>query len=196
MSNIETILDITPLNSSISDISKFISGVDLIDVFFHSKAEESDAELQTQTILFTQKDKVAGFFTSHVGTLKLLTSDLSILKKEDVPFHDQSDSQMENSIIRPVVNLAYFAVDRSYQHRGIGQAMLQFFFQNIFICYMSYGLGVSGITLDSLPNAVDFYRQNGFQLLHGIDYDDGPNLKTYPMFISMFSILNKVVDKL
>lgn len=70
--------------------------------------------------------------------------------------------------------------------------MMRYLLLNVLTTYVDNGVGFAGVMLDSLPNPVEFYEEFGFQVLHGIDYDNGPMLQTYPMFLNIPRLVDSV----
>lgn len=178
-------LDTYPLLSSISDLTGFNSQEPKIDDFLLHRAYDQDTELRTQTTLMFGNQEFIGLYTTSVRTFQLEVSDLTSLRDEKLVTATEVDEMDQADMIElPVVDLRYFAIDRRFQRLGLGTVLMTNFLKNVAEAYIDHGLGFSGIFLFALPDAVPFYQNFGFRVLHGIDYENGPDLKQYPMFLN------------
>lgn len=188
-------LDTYPLLSSIADLTGFNSQEPKIDDFLLHRAQDQDAELRTQTTLMFGNQEFIGFYTTSVRTFQLEISDLSPLKDEQLITDTEVDQMNQADMIElPVVDLRYFAIDRRFQRAGFGTILMASFLRNVAEAYLDHGLGFSGIFLFALPDAVPFYQNFGFRILHGIDYENGPDLKQYPMFLNSRFLIDLYTD--
>ncbi|WP_406531385.1 GNAT family N-acetyltransferase [Lacticaseibacillus paracasei] len=180
-------IDAVPLLSSINSYADFRCSVEMIDDFLLRQAECSDKQYKTQTTTFWIHEKLVGYYTSHASVLTLKAPDVAKLKASGI---ELTDNVMSNDITVPTVSLAYFAVDKDYQQKGIGTALLHYFLTETAFLYLNDGLGFVGVTLSALPNAVEFYQKFGFEIFGNVDYDEGPVLREYSMFINVPVILD------
>jgi GNAT superfamily N-acetyltransferase len=67
----------------------------------------------------------------------------------------------------PVLRLARLGIDREYQGRGIGEALLRYVFS--IARRMSVEFGCMGIVVDAKPEAVSFYERFGLRVLSVTD---------------------------
>lgn len=179
------------LLSSMIDTRSFSSGEKIIDDFFHDKAEQSDTEFHTQTTLMTVKYKVIGFYSSSVRTFEIRNPDFQSFTEEGMLCsEDLENMEAGDRLIYPAINLDYFAIAREYQRIGYGRIMMRMFLSDVASAYLDHGIGFGGIVLHALPDAVIFYEKAGFIILDGIDFENGPDLKQYPMFISTQKVLD------
>lgn len=184
-----------PLLSSINDYTDFSCGVSLIDDFLLNSAEKFDAQYKTKTTTFWIHNQIVGFYTANTSILTLKPSDLMMLRKSGIEISDSED-QISNEVIVPTINLGFFAVDHRFQQRGIGTLLLHYFLATTALAYLNSSIGFAGVALSALPNAAEFYQGVGFEFLGGIDYDNGPFMTEYPMFINMPTILEQETDHL
>jgi GNAT superfamily N-acetyltransferase len=84
----------------------------------------------------------------------------------------------------PVLRLARLGIDRAYQARGIGEALLRYVFA--LARRMSVEFGCVGVVVDAKPEAVTYYRRFGFRELPVTDGEirDAP----LPMYLDIRSI--------
>lgn len=178
-------LDIYPLLSSIFDLAGFSSQVPVVDDFLLNNAKLADDELRSQTSLMVNGSNLVGFYTSSVRTFRLEAPDFAPLKAERILTDAELDSMTQGDVIDlPAVDLSYFAIDWHYQRQGFGTLMMTNFLKNVAEAYIDHGIGFSGVVLFALNEAVPFYQKVGFRALHGIDYENTPDLKQYPMFMN------------
>lgn len=179
------------LLSSIADNRKFSSGEPVIDAFFHEKAEQSDAEFHTQTTLMFAEHNLVGFYSSSVRTFEIRYPDFKDFVREEMLRPEELDAmETGDELSYPAINLQYFAINQNRQRNGLGRIMMRTFLSEIAAAYLDHGLGFSGVFLYALPDAVIFYQKSGFRVLNGIDFENGPDLQQYPMFLSTKKVLD------
>lgn len=130
-------------------IRKFNSDNDKIDNFFKEKIIdfEKDRRLKTFVLLDCSKNTIVGFFSSTVGKLE------GTVKNDDGT----------ESIAYPYINLAYFAVDRNYQSKGIGRALMMQFFSMCMV--ISLYTGITLVYLESVDTSTSFYTKLGYNFV-------------------------------
>jgi GNAT superfamily N-acetyltransferase len=94
------------------------------------------------------------------------------------------------------LNLAYFAVDRRYHRRGLGTSLIRELFKSATLvsCYV----GIEMLYLESVDEAVSFYRSVGFQLVkpnltpekYHAELQDTTNIN-FDMFITIEDLFKK-----
>lgn len=119
-----------------------------IDDFLRQKCllYEDEHRLNTFVLVDSENNKMVGFFSSTLGLLN------QKVKKDD-GFEVES---------LPYINLAYFAIDQTYQRQGIGRALMMEFFSMCMTIAMYTGVPL--IYLESVDESVNFYKKLGYSL--------------------------------
>ncbi|MDO5883874.1 GNAT family N-acetyltransferase [Ligilactobacillus animalis] len=147
--------ELVPL-ASVVDFENLVSDFDCdndgINDFLKNDCPKYDLERRLATFLLVDKANscLAGFYSTNIGMLTLEVED-----EDDVPIEEQHN----------YLNLAYLAVDRGYQGRGIGTAIIKEIFKSVLV--VAYYVGIEMVFLQSLDESVNFYKKVGFQLVEG-----------------------------
>lgn len=86
----------------------------------------------------------------------------------------------------PVLRLARLAVDESVRGLGIGTHLLRFVFR--LAARMADDYGCVGAVADAKPEAIDFYRNYGFNPVDAVEGQSDARPKATPMFLSIRAI--------
>lgn len=177
--------ELVPLNS-ILDFKRMVSGFDCdhdgINEFLLTMAEKFETERRLTTFLLidNRENKVVAFYSTTVGSLD------STAKEDD-------GTSVET---HKFLNLAYFAVDRSYHKKGIGTSLIKELFKTATL--VSYYVGIEMIYLESVDDAVDFYKSVGFQLSKPLQSPEAYHkngIDTSKMGFDMFITINDLLEK-
>jgi len=156
-----------------SELSHFECGVEEMDFFIHEGLGESLKENNCHSyVVLDENEEIVGFFSLMEDSLVLDEGDKYDLVNgfSDSPLPSFSTEEEKkdffNVISFPVVDIAYLAVRKDMQRKGIGTAILNKIFE------MSKTQGVySFVTVDALYlkgryRADTFYERKGFQRLY------------------------------
>lgn len=178
--------ELIPLNS-VLDFKRLVSGFDCdhdgINKFLLTMAEKLELERRLTTFLLidNDKDKLVAFYSTTVGSL-------------DNTLKDNNEiSEVET---HKFLNLAYFAVDRSYHKKGIGTSLIKELFKTATL--VSYYVGIEMIYLESVDDAVDFYKSVGFQLSKPLQTPEAYHkngIDTSKIGFDMFITVNDLLEK-
>lgn len=138
---------LVPLSTS-AELDGFTCGNDDLDDFLKNDAFENQSAWLSATRLLYDADNLVGYFT--------LTADT--LHKERIAEPDRVNDYTYAKY--PCIKLARLAVDRRYQHRGIGSELMMYFFKTArdIVQYE----GGRFITVDAKNTATGFYESFGF----------------------------------
>ncbi|KGM43517.1 GNAT family acetyltransferase [Alkalispirochaeta odontotermitis] len=125
------------------------------------------------TYIATDNDTIFGYMTVAVGTIEV-----EILpERKRLPTHYPL----------PILRIGRLAVDTRHQGQGIGKQLLRHSFKLAF--QQRDTAGCVGIVIDAKPEAIDFYKRFGFQLIDELlagEIRGSPPPK--PMFLPIKSI--------
>jgi len=147
--------ELVPL-SSVVDFENLVFDFDCdnddINDFLKNNCPKYELERRLATFLLIDKANscLAGFYSTNIGMLTTKVKD-----EDDMPIEEQHN----------YLNLAYLAVDRSYQRRGIGTALIKEVFKSVLV--VAYYVGIEMMFLQSLDESVNFYKKVGLQLVSG-----------------------------
>ncbi|WGN89026.1 GNAT family N-acetyltransferase [Ligilactobacillus faecis] len=147
--------ELVPL-SSVVDFENLVSDFDCdnddINDFLKNNCPKYELERRLATFLLIDKANscLAGFYSTNIGMLTTEVKD-----EDDMPIEEQHN----------YLNLAYLAVDRGYQRRGIGTALIKEVFKSVLV--IAYYVGIEMVFLQSLDESVNFYKKVGLQLVSG-----------------------------
>lgn len=115
-------------------------------------------ELQTATtrLYFDEDQNLVGFFTLH--------NDLIELERNKVnEFGDKYGWELPNDeqYYFPAIKLHYFAIDKRYRGLGYGKHLMQEIIE--IATDVTQQSGCNFITIEALPNSVEFYHKRGFK---------------------------------
>ncbi len=158
------------------DRSTFSCGEIDLDYFFQRYAGQNQFRHYIgTTYIATDETTVFGFVSVSAGTV--LKRSLSSTMAKQYP-----------SYPLPIMRITRIAVDKTYQHRGLGKYMMRSMF------YLSLEqkekFGCVGIVVDAKSDAISFYKKLGFIEL---EVEQG-KLNVHPLQTTMF-ISTKMVEK-
>jgi ribosomal protein S18 acetylase RimI-like enzyme len=132
----------------------FCSGVDMVDAWLRKRAHQArQKHLAVTRVLLKEPDIIAGFYTLAMGQVNF--------------------DELPNDIVRklprtllPIVTLAWLAVDKHYQGKGLGERLLA---QALADCYQTgQMMPFMAVLLDCANvNAKSFYQRYDFEELPG-----------------------------
>jgi len=157
------------------DLSSFDCGNADLNDFLKSDSLKNQEERFSVTRLIIADGNLAGFYSMTPDTLHKGRVDISD-KIPNYPYEKY-----------PAIKLARLAVDRNYQHKGIGRELLISFFS--IANNVSKITGGRYLTVDSKREACEFYERFGFKPVMSKKYDD-----ILPMYLDMNHIFG-VVEK-
>ena len=108
-------------------------------------------------------------FRHHIGTTYIAIDDLPRARRKRLPRYPL-----------PVLRLARLAVDERARGQGIGRLLLRSVF--VLAREMASSLGCIGVVADAKPEAMDFYKQYGFEPLEVCRVHWGIGLNQYRCF--------------
>lgn len=178
-------LELVPL-TSVVDFENLSSDFDCdneeLNYFLKNNCQTHERERGLTTFLLIDKanNRLAGFYSTSIGYLTSMLKD-----QDDMPGEKQ----------RNYLNLAYFAIDREYQGRGIGSALIKEVFKSTLV--VAYYVGIEMIFLESVEESVDFYEKVGFQLVKGISPEEyhRNGTSTWGMNFDMFIRVDDLYQK-
>lgn len=129
--------------------------------------------LKYRTIVAMCENKVVGFVTFRLKEVK------SMKVKNKTKYVPQDSFY--------VFAIEYLGIDSAYQRQGIGTKLLILMFRTAVTTY--YLVGCSGIYVESLRGATDFYESLGFEYLKEDDANN-PCCPFYQMAISIHTLEN------
>lgn len=171
--------------SSVVDFESLVSDFDcdneMLNVFLRQECLKYENERRLTTFLLVDKKsgKLAGFYSTSIGILTTETKD-----DDDMPERENHN----------YLNLSYFAIDYSYQRKGVGTSLIKEVFRAAQV--IAYYAGIEMVFLESLDESVGFYKTVGFQLMgsppeeyqsNGVDTS---NIK-FNMFIKIDDLYKK-----
>lgn len=133
--------------------------------------------LQYRTILAIYKDKIVGFITFRLKEIKTMK-----VKNKTKMRTVEEDSYC-------VFAIECLGIDSAFQKKGIGSRLLCLTFEIAVTTY--YLVGCSGIYVESLRDATDFYKKLGFEYLKAED-ECNPCCPLYQMAISIHTLENQL----
>jgi GNAT superfamily N-acetyltransferase len=134
------------------DRSDFRSGNPDLDRFFiHYAGQNQFRHHIGTTYVAVEGDRILGFVT--VAPSQIEIDDLST----------RSAQETTTRYPLPVLRLARLAVDERARGQGIGRLLLRSVF--VLAREMASSLGCIGVVADAKPEAMDFYKQYGFEPL-------------------------------
>lgn len=152
----------------------FICGVEVMDMFLHSPADLMQSLTDNECVAYSVHDakgQLVGFFALNMDVLDLDDDDKEDLthgySRADAPSF-KTEKEFEEFMSQPrfnVVDIAYLAVPKKFQGRGIGKAIMNKIFE------IAESMNPDGLfmTVDALHlrdgshSAVTFYEQFNFQ---------------------------------
>ncbi|MEY8736444.1 GNAT family N-acetyltransferase [Lactobacillus sp. AN1001] len=144
------------------------------------QAHECERSLATFLMIDKEANRLAGFYSTSIGYLTSMLKD-----NDDMPGEKQ----------RNYLNLAYFAIDREYQRKGIGSALIKEVFKSTLV--VAYYIGIEMIFLESVDESIGFYEKVGFQLVKGVSPEEyhRNGIPTWNMNFDMFIKIDDLYRK-
>lgn len=139
------------LLSKTIDTSSFDCGDDDLNDFLQTDALKNQNEWLSVTKVLVQNQRVVGYFTITPDTLH----------KGRIDFSDKLAGYPYQKY--PAIKLARLAVDKRYQHKGIGKMLMSEFFSSALDA-----VSINGgrfITVDAKNSARSFYEMYNFKLV-------------------------------
>lgn len=141
-------VEFRPLQAD-DDRDSFCCGDPDLDRYFRKYAGQNQFRLYVgSTYVAVEESRVLGFAT--VAATSIAIESLPKGRRQRLPHYPL-----------PALRLARLAVDQAAQGRGIGQQLLKL------VCQLALDMadryGCVGILVDAKENAVEFYRQYGFE---------------------------------
>jgi GNAT superfamily N-acetyltransferase len=159
------------------DRSKFCSGNPELDRFFSRYAGQNQFRHHIgATYIAIEKDTILGYVTVTASHIEI----------ENLP---QKSRKSLPSYPLPVLRLARLAVDEEYRNNKIGTLLLRSVFH--LAHEMAQKVGCLGVVVDAKKDAIEFYRQLGFEPLELVEgwLEDRP--EPVAMFLALGSIPKK-----
>ena len=128
-------------------IGDFDCGNKSLNDYLTKYAHQNELKNLSRTYLYVNEEHVVGYIT-------LCNAQLDF---NELP--DKIANKMPKYPI-PCVRIARLAVDKRFQHTGIGKQLLSFSFKKILL--VSNNVGVKLIVVDAKPESETFYKKYGF----------------------------------
>lgn len=149
----------------------FESGNVHLDLFFKNYASQNQFKHYIgSTYVAVVNNIIVGFITISATSIKIDDYDNISQKLPKYPL--------------PILRISRLAVDKKYQNKGIGKALLKLALK--LSLEQKEKFGCIGIVVDAKENAVDFYTQFGFEI---IEIKKGM-MDTRPFFKTMYLSMN------
>ncbi len=163
------------------DRSGFASGDSDLDRFFQKYAAQNQFRHHVgATYVAISDSAIVGFATVSAATIHV----------DEIP--DKHRKRLPQYPL-PVLRLARLAVDRRMQGRGIGRQLLRAVLS--LALEMSNRIGCIGVLVDAKPDAVEYYRQYGFEELDVLEGALGDRPAPTSMFLPLGAIPNPGKDE-
>lgn len=136
-----------PVNEQ-SDVGSFDSGVPSLDEWLKRRARANQASGASRTYVVCKEQRVVGYYALASGAVAIEEASSRLRRNMPDPV--------------PVAVLGRLAVDRSFQNRGLGRAMIRDAAMRV---VQAAGLiGIRGILVHAIsPEARAFYLAVGFE---------------------------------
>ena len=136
-----------PVNEQ-SDVESFDSGVPSLDEWLKRRARANQASGASRTYVVCKEQRVVGYYALASGAVAIEEASSRLRRNMPDPV--------------PVAVLGRLAVDRSFQNRGLGRAMIRDAAMRV---VQAAGLiGIRGILVHAIsPEARAFYLAVGFE---------------------------------
>jgi GNAT superfamily N-acetyltransferase len=136
-----------PLTSA-HDCAAFRSGRDALDVWLKRRALRNQASGASRTFVACDEERVVAYYALASGAVAIADATGRLRQNMPDPI--------------PVVVLARLAVDRAYQGRGLGRALLRD--AGLRIVQAAEVIGIRGVIVHALDGEAEvFYRHLGFE---------------------------------
>lgn len=159
------------------DKNYFDCANDELNIFFKKYASQNQFKHYIgSTYIAMIGNIIVGFITINVSSIKI----------DDYENLDQKFPKYP----LPILRISRLAVDKRFQNKGIGKELLKFVL-NLSL-QQKEQFGCIGVVVDAKKEAVDFYKQFGFQIIDIIsgELDIRPFART--MFLSIKTILKSL----
>lgn len=170
-------LNLTPLDSFLytqDDLDNFDCGNKDINTFFSNGCIEQSESYKSKTMVLNDNKSIIGFYTLAIGNLEI------------------KDLENQNIIFRPYINIAYFAIQKEYQKKGIGKRMMDEVFKTALV--VAYYVGVELIYLESVDESVEFYESCHFELINPRLRPEAYNCDTSKLGFPMYIAVKKIIE--
>jgi GNAT superfamily N-acetyltransferase len=156
------------------DRSDFRSGNPDLDRFFiHYAGQNQFRHHIGTTYIAVEGDRILGFVT--VAPSQIEIDDLPRARRKRLPRYPL-----------PVLRLARLAVDERARGQGIGRLLLRSVF--VLAREMASSLGCIGVVADAKPEAMDFYKQYGFEPLEVLQGALGDRPEPVSLFLPLSAV--------
>ncbi len=168
-------------------LNEFDCGNNLVNNYLKTKALEDESNNIRSTTVYYDETQLVSYYT-------ISTSIIEVKTPYDRRMFNELRSLPEDnnqSIVLPAVEISWFGVAKKYQDMHVGASMILDIFKNVIKMRHLFNLGLIGIVVGSLPDALEFYTRYNFRYLH-YDYDDKQAMMipdTYPLFVDIDSIV-------
>ncbi|CAH1855159.1 hypothetical protein [Convivina intestini] len=175
------IFEVVPADSLIdsSQLESYTCGVPGLDDFIKIYSREMEEYNKTALSAVLIGKTVVGMFA--------LSTTSTVTYQEDK--HGNEAFGVASSLYNqlPLLSIDHLSVNKLYQYDGsddsphIGTAILQFIFGIVVDLRVKYNVAIAGVTVDSLPDPVDFYIKNGFDFLN--NFEENSYKESYTLVI-------------
>ena len=167
-------IHIQSINKTINLTSFTCSEPELND-FLKTDALNDHENLYSITRLICYENNIIGFFT-------LIADNISV---KTIPENEYSDYHYNKL---PAVKIARLAVDKNYEHKGIGTLIITEILSVVNL--ISDNIGCRIITVDAKENALGFYKKFTFR-----EVLSKKNQDYIPMYLDFLNLKKKAVEK-
>ncbi|HJJ38983.1 MAG TPA: GNAT family N-acetyltransferase [Methanocorpusculum sp.] len=165
---------ILPIDKSINLTSFTCTEPELND-FLKTDALNDHENLYSITRIICYDKTIIGFFT-------LIADNISV---KTIPENEYSDYHYNKL---PAVKIARLAVDKNYEHKGIGTLIITEILSVVNL--ISDNVGCRIITVDAKENALGFYRKFTFR-----EVISKKNQEYIPMYLDFLNLKKKAMEK-
>ncbi len=134
-------------------VDAFDSGVPSLDEWLKRRARANQASGASRSYVVAEDDRVVGYYALASGALAAIDAPGSIRRNMPDP--------IPNSILMPMAVLGRLAIDRTWQGRGLGAALLQD--AVLRTAQAAAIMGMRGLLVHAISEAAKaFYERHGF----------------------------------
>ena len=156
------------------DRSDFVSGDPDLDRFFQKYAAQNQFRHHVGTTYVAVIDgRIVGFATVSAASIHV----------DDIP--EKLHRRLPHYPL-PVLRLARLAVDQRRRQQGVGRQLLRTVL--LLAHEMADRFGCIGVLVDAKPDAVEYYRQYGFEELEILEGALGDRPPPIPMFLPLGAV--------
>lgn len=171
-------------------LNEFDCGNRPVNNYLKTKALEDESNNTRSTTVYYDEKQLVSYYTTSTSIIEVKTAyDRKIFNGLRSLPEDNNQS-----IILPAVEISWFGVAKNYQAKHIGASMILDIFRTVIKMRHVFNIGLIGIVVSSLPDALEFYTHYNFRYLH-YNYDDEQAMmipETYPLFVDIDSIVEIV----